>query len=124
MSSTETLLKLFLDKYETSTIVVYAKFSFFNAKDGTISLFDNRAIGDYYSSRRIYFEIVLYLNSMTWGFHFSGAGYPPNVRPFQIPHFNSYSQKINNTIKNFDNMQQVYPTGNTFQKTDGGYTTV
>jgi hypothetical protein len=72
----------------------------------------------------MYFKTKLNLDTMTWMFDYSGINYPPNAKAYQLPFSSAYSQRINNGVQSFENKQQVYPTGNTFQITDGTYTKI
>lgn len=116
--------KSFIDLQTGSTVSAYLKFSFFNSKYGDITLFYNKDNETLMTPEKMYFKVLLNLDTLTWKFDFSGTNYPPDVKPYQIPFTNSYSQKINNTVAIFNNDKQVYPDGNTFQNSDGTYTTV
>jgi len=116
--------KSFLDKQTSSTVTGYVKFSFFNAKYGTMALFYNKDISNQYTPERLYFKTRLDLNKMTWKFDYNGTNYPPNAVAYQLPFTNKYSEKVNNGINNFNNKQQNPPSGNTFQILDGTYTIV
>jgi hypothetical protein len=116
--------KSFIDIQTGSTAIGYVKFSFYSAKYGNVVLFNNKDITNQFSPERMYFKVKLNLTSMTWDFDYSGTNYPPNVVARQIPFTNAYAQKVNNAVNNFDNEQQNYPEGNTFDITDGTYITV
>ena len=112
--------KSFIDLQSGSTISAYLKFSFFNAKYGDVILFYNK---DIETPEKMYFKILLNLNTMTWKFDYSGVNYPPNVKPYQVLLSSQYSQKVNNAVNMFDDKKQTYPTGTSFQYTTGTYTT-
>ena len=114
--------KSFLEIQTGNTVTGYVKFSFYNAKYGTIALFDNADTASNIAPDRMYFKTRLNLIDMTWKFDYFGTNYP-NVRANQVPFTNSYSQKINAGVQNFDDEKQVYPIGNTFQSNTGLYTT-
>lgn len=112
----------YIDEQTGSTTVTgYIKFSFYNAKYGDITVFYNKDNDGLSTPEKMYFKIKLDLVNMTWKFDFSGINYPPNAVAYQIPFTSAYSQRINDGVESFDNEQQVYPTGNTFQTTDGTY---
>lgn len=111
--------KSYIDIQTGSTVTGYTKFSFYNAKFGDITLFYNKANDGLSTPEKMYFKTRLNLDTMTWIFEFSG-----DAKAYQVPFTSAYSQRVNNGVQSFDNNQQVYPTGNTFQLTDGTYTTV
>ena len=104
-----------------STVSGYIKFSFYNAKYGKVAIFYNKDNQSLRTQEKMYFKVKLNLITMKWMFDYNGTNYPPNIMAYQIPFNNSYSEKINDNIQNFNNLQQVYPTGNTFQYEDGTY---
>lgn len=109
-------------KIQTGTTVSgYVKFSFYNAKLGRVILFNNKDILDPLSPEKMYFKTKLNLNTMKWGFDYDGTNYPPNAIGHQIPSTSAYALKVNNAVTKFDNEQQNYPAGNTFDITDGTY---
>ena len=120
--------KSFLDAQSGLTVTGYVKFSFYNAKFGDVALFYNQDNADdptkNTTPEKMYFKVRLDLTAMTWIFDYVSNNFPPDARAYQIPFSSAYSQKVNADVQNFDNEKQVYPTGNTFQKTDGTYTTV
>lgn len=113
--------KSFTDNQTGSTVTGYVKFSFFNAKFGDMALFYNKDNQTLQTQEKMYFKVLLDLNAKTWKFDYSGTAFPPNVKAYQIPFTNSYSQKINESIEYFDNERQLYPNGNIFDDTTGGY---
>lgn len=116
--------KSFINEQTGSTVTAYVKFSFYNAKYGDLTLFYNKDNQSLTTPEKLYFKTLLDLNAMTWIFDYSGTNYPPNATAYQVPFNSTYSIKVNETFNSFDNLQQVYPTGNTFQITGGTYTTV
>lgn len=122
--------KTFIDQNIQSGVTIvtgYVKFSFYNAKYGDMALFYNK---DYVnpenpaSPERMYFKVQLNLNDMTWKFDYSGDNYPPNAVAYQLPFTNIYSQKVNESIEDFDNKKQEYPDDNTFDSETGDYVTL
>lgn len=102
-----------------TTVIGYTKFSFYNAKTGVIALFYNYNNDEILTPfLKMYFKTELNLSNMTWKF----LGLTDAVaNPFQVDSTSAYANRVNNTIGNFENKKQVYPTGNTFQSTDGTY---
>lgn len=117
-----TIPKSYLDEQTSRYIIGYVKFSFYNAKYGTLALFYNKDISDQYSPDRMYFKVRLDKTNMTWRFYYAGTNYPYNMTAYQLPFTNKYSERANDAMKNFDNLKQVPPTGNIFQITNGTYT--
>jgi len=107
--------KSFLDIQTGSTITGYTKFSFYNAKYGTLGLFyDNDSSAGLAIPETMYFKTYLYPNTMEWEFDRN------ILHPYELPPDNSYATKVNDTFENFENLQQVYPIG-AFNPEDGKY---
>jgi len=118
--------KSYLDKQSGLTVTAYVKFSFYNAKYGDLALFYNKDNDGLTTPEKMYFEVLLDLNKMTWRFDYGGGSgdlYPPDATAYQIPFNNVYSQRVNEALDNFDNQQQDYPDGNVFDSEDGTYST-
>lgn len=129
----------FINKQNSSTINVYAKYSFYNAKDGSISLFYNKQNADNPSlnttPEKMYFKIELDLINMTWSYITSNTYSPyggydgdndtiiTNIVAYELSPYSAYVNRINNTVSNFDDKQQNYPSGNTFDNMNGSYLT-
>lgn len=116
--------KSFINEQTGSTVTAYVKFSFYNAKYGSLALFYNKDNQSLTTQEKMYFKVKLNLSVMTWEFDYNGTNYPPDATAYQLPFNNKYSQKVNDGINNFDNKKQVYPTGNTFQSSGATYTTL
>jgi hypothetical protein len=113
----------YIDLMRTSgtTVTGYTKFSFYNAKDGSISLFYNHDNVSLKTPEKMYFKSILNLVDMTWRFTTTSF---PNIRAYELYNAAAYTQRVNNTLVNFDNKKQNYPSGNTFITLNGSYTTV
>lgn len=108
--------KSYLDLYSGNTeITGYTKFSFYNAKDGKISLFYNKDNQSLSTPEKMYFKTILNLNTMEWEFTSTIAD------AYELSSQNAYVNKINDRVSKFDNEKQNYPTGNTFQNITGTY---
>ena len=105
--------KSFLDTQTGSTITGYTKFSFYNAKYGTLSLFYNDANSALSTPEKMYVKTYFYPSTMEWEFVSS-----PNL--YELASDNSYVTKVNETFKNFENLKQTYPVG-AFNPEDGKY---
>lgn len=108
--------KSFLDKQTGSTVTGYVKFSFYNAKFGTVALFYNSNNANLKTPEKFYFATTLDLVEQTWKFSTT------TPTPYQLPFSSSYSEKVNDAVDNFENNQQQPPDGNTFID-DGTYET-
>jgi hypothetical protein len=98
----------------------YIKFSFYNAKYGKIQLFYNRDNQALKTPEKLYFKAILNLTSRTWSFSTTSS---PNINAYELYNSSTYTNKINNTVSDFNNLKQNYPTGNTFNSTKDSYTT-
>jgi len=116
--------KSYIDEQTGSTVTGYIKFSFYSAKFGDITLFFNNDNGGLKTPERMYFKVLLNLNTMTWKFDYSSTNFPPNAKAFQVPFTTTYSQRVNDTVESFENEQQNPPDGNVFDWTDGKYDVV
>jgi hypothetical protein len=116
--------KSYLDVQTGTTVIGYTRFSFYNAKYGTLALFFNKDNDGYTVIEKPYFKTELNLIDMTWKFIYDGTNpnpsFPPNAIPRQYPFTNPYSQKVNDTVDKFENEQQLYPDGDVFND-DGTY---
>ena len=101
-----------------TTITAYVKFSFYTARYGKVRLFYNYDNRNLTTPEKMYFKVILNLNNMTWKFDDSG-----NQKAYQLPISNAYSDRVNDTVENFDNKQQDYPEGNVFDSSTGDYET-
>jgi hypothetical protein len=112
----------YIDAQTGLTTIGYTKFSFYNAKTGKIQSFINSDNASLKTSEKLYFKTRLNLSNMTWVFlTSSNTLYTAKEIPANLNA--SYNDKINKTVDNFDNLQQAYPTGNTFNYIDGRYLT-
>lgn len=102
------------------TYVGYSRFSFYNAKTGKIVVFYNKDNEQKTTPEKMYFKTVLNFNDKTWYFDtpgfINGVGYARELK-----NSDKYIQKYNNTFENFNNLQQNYPSGNTFDFETGKY---
>ena len=105
--------KWFLDEQNTDPIEIYVKFSFYNAKDGKLLLFYNNSINDATNPENMYFRVNLYPQTKTWKFL-------TDINAYELTPSSEYVQKNNETVQNFENKKQDYPSGNLF-KDDGTY---
>ena len=47
-----------------------------------------------------------------------------NIVAYELSPYSAYVNRINNTVSNFDDKQQNYPSGNTFVNKNGSYLTL
>ena len=116
--------KTYLDVQTGTTVTGYTRFSFYNAKKGTLALFYNKDNDGYSAIEKPYFKTELDLQNMTWKFIYDGANTNPSLPPDAIARqyasTNPYSEKVNDTVDKFENLQQDYPAGDIFVD-DGTY---
>lgn len=101
-----------------STVNGYVKFSFYNAIDGKIALFYNNANAALTTPEKMYFKAELNLVSKTWKFMTT------SILAKQLTTSQQYNDRVNATVANFNNEEQNYPSGNTFNYIDGRYDTI
>jgi len=103
-----------LSYFTGSTMTGYVKFSFYNAKTGKITTFFNADNYDPGKSEYMFFKTQLDRNNMTW--KFLTASYPKITARELINNTNntSFTDKVNNTVDNKDNLQQNPPSGTTY----------
>lgn len=104
-------IKSFIESGITS-IKLYAKFSFFQAKDGILKQFYNSKYSDYLKAENLYHIIDLNLNDNTWKFQYYTVGLN-EIK--QTSNNNDYVNKINNNLTTINNEIPQYPSGNTFE---------
>jgi hypothetical protein len=103
-----------------STITGYTKFSFYNAKTGSVKLFYNQDNGNLTNNERMLFKTILNLTNKTWSFNTTSF---PNIYADEEIKSTAYINRINAAVPKFNNKQQLYPTGNTFNYKTGTYLT-
>lgn len=107
----------YLDTFTSYYNTGYVKFSFYDAKTGKILLFYNKTNEGLSTPLKMYFPVQIYKNTFDWKFE--------TVTPiaYEYPSNNAYVQQVNDRISNFENLQQIYPDGNTFDYKTGNYDT-
>jgi hypothetical protein len=99
-----------------TTVTGYTKFSFFNAKSGTTTLFYNEDNENFTTPERLFFKTELNLTGNTW--RIITASYP-TIKAKEIVNNALYVNRINSTYDNINNLQQTYPTGDTLIQSGG-----
>lgn len=108
-----------------NTYTGYSRFSFYNAKTGKIVVFYNKDNEGNTTPEKMYFKTEINLINKTWDFltpSFQNSS-SPIAYARQLLKSDEYVQKYNDTFENFDNLQQNYPAGNTFNFETGKYIT-
>ena len=99
----------------------YTKISFYNAKTGKIILFYNPTYALNTTPLYMFFPTRLNTNAKTWEFlPTSTAIFSAN----QIWENPAFTKKVNDTVNNFNNKAQKYPSGQTFNYQNGKYFTI
>jgi hypothetical protein len=110
----------YIDSITGNTTTGYIKFSFYNAKTGKIVLFYNHDNQSLLTSEKMFFKTELDLVNKTW--YIDTPSYPL-MKAYELESNALYTNRINATNTTFDNLQQTYPTGNTFNYQFGNYLT-
>lgn len=107
----------FINNQTGNTAIVYIKFMFYNAINGSINVFYCKRNESLTTQEKMYFKVKLNLINNTWKFINT-----PDTYAYELNSTSNYVKRVENTVKNIDNIKQNYPTGNTFQRTTGSYT--
>ena len=103
-------------------ITGYSRFSFYNAKIGKILVFNNYDNNSFTTPEKMYVKTKINLNTKEWYFlNSSDNSILTNVILTQLSGSEQYVNRYNETFDNFDNLQQTYPTGLTFNYSGGTY---
>lgn len=104
----------------------FGRISFYNAKTGKIIPFYNRDYVNYTTPIKQYFRIRLSFSDKSWLIYTSSLTPPPGddkgrLFLYELETSPEYTERINNTVQNFSHLEQVYPTGSTFNYEDIEY---
>lgn len=111
----------FIDGFD-DYVTGYSRFSFYDAKSGKIRVFYNHANNNLTTPEKMYVRTKLDLNNKRWSFLYSSGNVSyTDVELRELANSQQYIDKYNNTFNNFDNLQQTYPTGSTFNYSGGTY---
>ena len=118
----------YLDSFSGATITTgYTKFSFYNATTGKVQLFFNSdyeaLIGTDVNPLQMYFPTQINLLNKTWKI-ITPPSHANLVIAKELWNSPAFSDKVDNTVGNFNNEAQDYPSGNTFNYIDGKYETI
>ena len=100
-----------------TTAIGYTKFSFYNAKDGSISLFYNLSNGSLSTPEKMYFKSQLDFLNKTWRFILTSN----TATARELTTSPLYNQRVNDTVDNINNEEQNYPQGSAFDFVNGKY---
>lgn len=99
-----------------TTMTGYVKFSFYNAKTGKITTFFNVDNTSLTTPEHMFFKAQLDQSNMTWKFLTTSY---PIITANEISNNTLFTDKVNNTIDNMDNLKQNPPSGDTFIISNG-----
>ena len=108
----------YIEAQTGSTVIGYVKLSFFNAKTGNVTTFYNADNVSLTTPEYMFFKTQLDLTGMTWKFMTTSY---PTISANQIVNNPLFTDKVNNTVANKDDLQQNPPSGNTFNYQTGKY---
>ena len=94
-----------------STVIGYVKLSFYNAKTGNITSFYNQDNESLTTPEKMFFKVQLDLVNMTWKILTNVYSY---IKAKETTNNALYIDKVNNTLDSMDNLQQIPPSGNTY----------
>lgn len=109
-----------IDSMYGATKYLYMKLTFFNAIDGSVSLFYNKENELLSTAEKMYFKIRINKNTLTWRFI---NKYYPNISAFELSPNSAYVNRVKNTVNAQDVKKQNYPAGVVFDHTTGTYST-
>lgn len=110
------------DNNDNGIIEVYAKFSFFNAKTGKLILFNNTIKGNNTTEEKLYFNVLLDLNSKSYKFEQDNYIIYNNIILSEIIN-SDYTSIINESLSIFNNELPEFPNGKRFNG-DGTYVNI
>lgn len=93
-----------------NTVTGYVKFSFYNAKTGSLTIFYNNDNNALTTPEKYYFEVYLNFSNRTWKFKNN------NVNAIEQKYTGAinYNNRVNDTFDKVSLEKQVFPTGNTY----------
>lgn len=94
-----------------TTVTGYVKLSFFNAKTGEVTPFYNAANVSLTTPEYLFFKTELDLTNMTWKFIVPTY---PTITAKEVINNSLFTDKVNNTVANKDNLLQNPPSGTTY----------
>ena len=113
-----------IEQQSGDTIIGYAKFSFYNAKTGRISLFFNKDNTTLQTTEKQYFKTELNLINRTWKLLTPSYNSTKIVTAREYPYTtgnNLFIDRVNNTVNKFNDVSINFPTGNTFSSGSADY---
>lgn len=110
----------FINGRTSGNIIVYFRFTFYNAKTGKIVLFNTDPSNQSTNPRRMYVSGLVYFGSKFW---YLSRNIQNITNLYELYNSEEYVQRYNDTFENFENQQPTYPAGNTFNSSDGTYET-
>lgn len=117
----------FINLQTGNTATGYVRFSFYNAKNGNISVFYNADNQNITTPEKMYFKVELNLVDATWRIFIDPnqpIPYPnnsPQIKAYELEPTSSFVTRVNNTANNVEDKKQNYPSGTTFKQTTGIY---
>jgi len=101
----------------------YCRFSFYNGKTGNIQIFYNNDDKSKSTPEKIHVKTEFNLFNGTWEFNSRSIINGLRLKLEELTNSQEYIERINNTVENYDNLQQNYPNNNTFDFETGEYFT-
>lgn len=101
----------------------YCRFSFFNGKTGNVQIFYNKDNESKSTPEKIHVKTEFDLINRTWRFISESIINGSRLKLQELTDSQEYIERINNTVEKYDNLQQNYPSDNTFNFETGEYFT-
>jgi len=109
--------RYYLNEQTGTTCMAYVRFTFINAEEGNTSLFYNSlAAIPFSSARKMHFAVELDLVDKTWKLG--------SINAKELVDSTAFINKVNNSYAKTENIQQVFPDGNTYDYEDNDYLTI
>jgi len=106
----------FLEKNNNTTIIVsYLRFNFYNAKTGKLSVFYNYSKRSLLTSEKLYFKVLLNTSTKTWQF------FDTNLFAYEILPTSKYVERANDSVNDLEIKKQNYPDKKAFDYNSNDY---
>lgn len=113
----------FIESITGDSVVLYMRFSLYNAKNGNVISFYNEKNVNLLTDEKYYVKTELNLNNFTWRFLPDFFQYMIILKEIERNKNENFNEKLNNTVNNTVNRRIIPPTGDRFNDETGTYVT-